>query len=233
MTPSARSTTRGEFHWRLTNATHAHGGFLNALRGWHEALDAKAFQQEEAATHVLTSGLVILNGLVVALIAISMFGMLVDDFETHAGHDMKTQFSTDCAAAAEPAAFWKWICWSASRFSRWPSCRWAIAFARERQVLKMEYVRSVADEIVDGEMEILAAGAGKDFPDGAQTYSVHASAAASSAAGTFSTDQNRKSPAPGMECRRKTRRRRRRPRSHAQMKLPPPFQKRAAPPAFC
>lgn len=67
----------GEFHWRLTNATHAHGGFLNALRGWHEALDAKAFQQEEAATHILTSGLVILNGLVVALIAISMFGMLV------------------------------------------------------------------------------------------------------------------------------------------------------------
>ena len=67
----------GEFHWRLTNATHAHGGFLNALRGWHEALDAKAFQQEESATHVVTSGLVILNGLVVALIAISMFGMLV------------------------------------------------------------------------------------------------------------------------------------------------------------
>ncbi|MGA2853202.1 MAG: type II secretion system F family protein [Verrucomicrobiota bacterium] len=67
----------GEFHWRLTNAAHAHGGFLKALRGWHEALDAKAFQQEEAATHVLTSGLVILNGLVVALIATSMFGMLV------------------------------------------------------------------------------------------------------------------------------------------------------------
>ncbi|MFZ0827272.1 MAG: type II secretion system F family protein [Verrucomicrobiia bacterium] len=67
----------GEFHWRLTNATHARGGFLNALRGWHESLDAKAFQQEEAATHVLTSGLVILNGLVVALIATAMFGMLV------------------------------------------------------------------------------------------------------------------------------------------------------------
>ena len=67
----------GEFHWRLTNATHAHGGFLNALRGWHEALDAKAFQQEETATHILTSGLVVMNGLVVALIATAMFGMLV------------------------------------------------------------------------------------------------------------------------------------------------------------
>lgn len=67
----------GEFHWRLTNATHARGGFLAALRGWHEALDARAFQQEETATHFFTSGLVILNGLIVALIATSMFGMLV------------------------------------------------------------------------------------------------------------------------------------------------------------
>jgi type II secretory pathway component PulF len=67
----------GEFHWRLTNATHARGGFLNALRGWHEALDARAFQQEEATAHVVTSGLVILNGALVALIAIGMFGMLI------------------------------------------------------------------------------------------------------------------------------------------------------------
>lgn len=67
----------GEFHWRLANAVHAHGGFLSALRGWHAALDAKAFQQEETATHALTSGLVVLNGVVVGLIAISMFGMLV------------------------------------------------------------------------------------------------------------------------------------------------------------
>lgn len=67
----------GEFHWRLTNATHARGGFLDALRGWHEALDAKAFQQEETATHTLTSGLVVLNGLVVGLIATAMFGILI------------------------------------------------------------------------------------------------------------------------------------------------------------
>lgn len=67
----------GEFHWRLTNAMHAHGGFLEALHGWHEALDAKAFQQEETATHAMTSGLVILNGVVVGLVATAMFGMLV------------------------------------------------------------------------------------------------------------------------------------------------------------
>jgi type IV pilus assembly protein PilC len=67
----------GEFHWRLANASHGRGGFLRALRGWHEALDAKAFQQEETATHALTSGLVILNGVVVGLIAVGMYGMLV------------------------------------------------------------------------------------------------------------------------------------------------------------
>ncbi len=67
----------GEFHWRLTNATHARGGFLNALRGWHEALDAKAFQQEEASAHLITSSVVIFNGALVALIATAMFGILV------------------------------------------------------------------------------------------------------------------------------------------------------------
>jgi type II secretory pathway component PulF len=67
----------GEFHWRLSNATHVQGGFLQALRGWHEALDAKAFQQQEATTHVFTSGLVVLNGIVVALIATSMFGIII------------------------------------------------------------------------------------------------------------------------------------------------------------
>jgi type II secretory pathway component PulF len=67
----------GEFHWRLTNAVHAHGGFLDALRGWHEALDAKAFQQQEATAHAVTSGLVILNGVVVGLIATATFGVLI------------------------------------------------------------------------------------------------------------------------------------------------------------
>lgn len=67
----------GEFHWRLTNAIHTRGGFMNALRGWHEALDAKAFQQEETATHAMTSGLVILNGAIVALVATAMFGILI------------------------------------------------------------------------------------------------------------------------------------------------------------
>ena len=59
------------------------------------------------------------------------------------------------------------------------------SFAHERQVLKMEYFRSVVNEIVDGEMEILAAGDWKNFPDGSQNYSVHAAAAANLPPGHF------------------------------------------------
>jgi hypothetical protein len=59
------------------------------------------------------------------------------------------------------------------------------SFAREREVLKMEYFRSVADEIVDGEMEILVAGDWKHFPDGSQNYAVTALAAAKLPPGHF------------------------------------------------
>jgi hypothetical protein len=61
----------------------------------------------------------------------------------------------------------------------------AYSFPRERRALKVEYCRSVADEIVDGEMEILAAGAGKDLPEGAQSYAVHADAATQLPPGHF------------------------------------------------
>jgi len=64
------------------------------------------------------------------------------------------------------------------------------SFARERQVLKIEYTSGVANEIVDGEMEILAAGAWKNFPDGSQIYPVHASAAASLPPGHFQLTKN-------------------------------------------
>lgn len=67
----------GEFRWRLTNAAHGHGGFLRTLTGWHEALDAKAFQEEQAAAHSVTSGLVIANGLIVATVAIGIFSVLI------------------------------------------------------------------------------------------------------------------------------------------------------------
>jgi hypothetical protein len=59
------------------------------------------------------------------------------------------------------------------------------SFARERHVLKIEYLRGVANEIVDGEMEILAAGDWNNFPDGPHNYSVRAGAAASLPPGHF------------------------------------------------
>jgi hypothetical protein len=59
------------------------------------------------------------------------------------------------------------------------------SFVRERQMLKIEYQRSVASEIVDGEMELLAAGDGKNFPEGAQVYPVHARAVTALPPGKF------------------------------------------------
>ena len=59
------------------------------------------------------------------------------------------------------------------------------SFVRERQVLKIEYCRGVADEIVDGEMEILLAGAAKNLPDGPQSYMVTAQAASQLPRGHF------------------------------------------------
>ena len=59
------------------------------------------------------------------------------------------------------------------------------SFNRERQVLQIEYFRATAGEVVDGEMEILAAGAAKQIPDGAQPYTVQSRAAAALPPGHF------------------------------------------------
>jgi hypothetical protein len=59
------------------------------------------------------------------------------------------------------------------------------SFARERRALRAEYFRAAADEIVDGETEILTAGDWKNFPDGAQTYTIHSQTAANLPAGHF------------------------------------------------
>jgi hypothetical protein len=46
------------------------------------------------------------------------------------------------------------------------------AFDREWHTLKIEYYRGVANEMVDGEMEILTAGGGQSLPEGKQGYTV-------------------------------------------------------------
>jgi type II secretory pathway component PulF len=67
----------GEFRWRLSNACHARGGFFKAMAGWNLALDAKAFQQEQATAQVVTTSFVVVNGVVVAVIAITVFQVLL------------------------------------------------------------------------------------------------------------------------------------------------------------
>lgn len=64
------------------------------------------------------------------------------------------------------------------------------SFARERQVLKIEYYHSAINELVDGEMEILVAGAAKNLPEGTQNYSVTARAAAKLPSGHFELTKN-------------------------------------------
>jgi type IV pilus assembly protein PilC len=66
----------GEFRWRLANAAHGRGGFMTALSGWHDMLDAKAYQSEQVASQTITTGLIVLNGCIVALIAIGVFQAL-------------------------------------------------------------------------------------------------------------------------------------------------------------
>jgi type II secretory pathway component PulF len=60
----------GEFQWRLKNAGYAGGRFLQALRGWHEWLRVRAYQQEQAAAQSISTGLVLLNAASVTLVAV-------------------------------------------------------------------------------------------------------------------------------------------------------------------
>lgn len=67
----------GEFRWRLTQAMRTHAGFFQAIRGWTESLDAKAFQEEQATAQVVTTTLVLVNGLIVGFVMVSVFSVLV------------------------------------------------------------------------------------------------------------------------------------------------------------
>jgi type II secretory pathway component PulF len=68
----------GELAWRISNALRRGKGFLRALKGWHEALDARAFQLEQTAAQITTSSLVLLNGLIVGAIACAIFLALIN-----------------------------------------------------------------------------------------------------------------------------------------------------------
>jgi len=59
------------------------------------------------------------------------------------------------------------------------------SLASERVLARAYYERAVAMEIVDGEMEVLLAGAWRTFPVGTHDYPVHADAATNLIAGSF------------------------------------------------
>jgi type II secretory pathway component PulF len=67
----------GELRWRMENAARGDRRFVDALRGWQRALDARADRYEEAAVHVVSTGLVVLSGTMVGFICIGIFGLLL------------------------------------------------------------------------------------------------------------------------------------------------------------
>ena len=72
----------GEFRWRLATAARVGQGFLPALRVWHESLDARAFQQEQAAAQLATTSLVFYNGTMVGLVMVCVFQFLINLIES-------------------------------------------------------------------------------------------------------------------------------------------------------
>lgn len=67
----------GELAWRLRNAAGGRGGFRGALEGWFEALDARAYQQEQVAMQLTTTALVLFNGVLVGLVVVGVFQPLI------------------------------------------------------------------------------------------------------------------------------------------------------------
>jgi hypothetical protein len=61
----------------------------------------------------------------------------------------------------------------------------SFSVSSDARLFRATYQRAVAMEIVDGEMEILAAGEWRNFPEGAHPYTVHANAAANLPPGRF------------------------------------------------
>ncbi len=67
----------GEFQWRLRNAAAATTGFYRALQGWMESLDARAFQREQATAQLVSTALVVFNGVLIGGLAYCCYRPLV------------------------------------------------------------------------------------------------------------------------------------------------------------
>ncbi len=72
----------GQFRWRLRNGGDRPGRFTRALAGWQESLEARAFLQQQAATHGLAAFLVLWNGIVVGGVGVCIFQFMVNVLNT-------------------------------------------------------------------------------------------------------------------------------------------------------
>ena len=72
-----RMDDSGELAWRLENARNSPGGFRPALAGWMASLDARSYQRQQGLTHLLTTSVVLFNGLVVGLVVVGIFQALI------------------------------------------------------------------------------------------------------------------------------------------------------------
>ncbi len=67
----------GGLRWRMANAACATGQFRESLAGWLDTLDAKAFSQEQAVAHVITTACVLVNGCLLGLFTVSIFQVFI------------------------------------------------------------------------------------------------------------------------------------------------------------
>lgn len=72
--------SKGELAWRFANSYTAIGNrprFVQAVTGWGNWLNARAFRQEQLVAHLLSTMIIILSGIMVGIIAIAMFMPLI------------------------------------------------------------------------------------------------------------------------------------------------------------
>ena len=146
-------------------------GFVRALTGWHEALDAKAFQLEQAAAQVITTVLVLINGLIVASIMIAVFLVLIQLINGASAMVIsQPRLSTAAARRRRQRGSLMVELLVALAFLVGVLFPLAYSFVSERRLARAYYQRAVAMEIVDGEMEALLAGQWRAFPPGTHDY---------------------------------------------------------------
>ncbi|MBI1178827.1 hypothetical protein GC207_15450 [bacterium] len=66
----------GELKWRWEIAAQSGIPFREALEGWHETLNVRAVKAEQYASNYATTGLIVLNGVIVGAVVIGVFQFL-------------------------------------------------------------------------------------------------------------------------------------------------------------